>query len=62
VPGVPVLSPPGLPEPLESVHVLIPGPYAPSVQLKPVGTDWPTVYVPPEAGEAIAAVGAAATV
>jgi hypothetical protein len=53
---LPPLAPP------ESTQELIPGPLAPSAQLKLVGTDWPTAYVPPEAGEEIAADGAPPTV
>ena len=39
----------------------MPGPSAPSLQLKRVGTDCPTVYTPPALGDAILAVGGAAT-
>jgi hypothetical protein len=39
---VEVMSEPGLDERLESRHVEMPGPPVPSVQLKLVGTDWPT--------------------
>src|SRR5580658_3338036 len=48
---------PGLVAPLLSVHVEIPVPPAPSVQLNTVVTPWPIEYVPPLAGELIEAVG-----
>jgi hypothetical protein len=44
------------------VHEPIPGPLAPSEHEKLVGTTWPTLYVPPDAGELIDADGAPATV
>jgi hypothetical protein len=59
---VEVSSRPGETEPLESLHVLIPGPFVPSVHEKLVATGCPTEYVPPDAGEVIDACGAAATV
>jgi hypothetical protein len=52
---------PGLVDPLLSLHEEIPGPLAPSVHEKLVDTLSPTVYLPPEFGEMIEAVGFPAT-
>ena len=57
-----MFSSPGLVWLFESWHTEIPGPPAPSVQPKAVGTLWLSMYVPPEAGDEIDAVGGAATV
>jgi hypothetical protein len=51
--------PDGRDDPLLSVHEASPGAAAASAQAKLVGTDCPTVYTPPEAGETIDALGAA---
>ncbi len=44
--------------PFESAQDTKPGPYVPSAQENDVDTDWPTAYVPPDAGETISADGA----
>ena len=44
--------------PSESLHDASPGPPEPSLQPNVVLTDWPRMYVPPEAGAEIDAVGA----
>ena len=62
LPTVLVSSVPGELELFESRQVAIPGPDAPSEQVKCVATLCLTAYVPPDAGELIAAVGAAAAV
>lgn len=46
--------------PLLSSHDTSPGPFVPSLHENEVGTDCPTVYVPPDAGDEIDADGAVA--
>jgi hypothetical protein len=47
--------------PFWSVHEEIPGPDAPSAQLKLEATDWPRAYTAPPAGTAVEVVGGEAT-
>ena len=59
---VEVSSRPGEPDPPASLQLLIPVPDALSAHEKLLATTCPTAYTPPDAGELIDAVGAAAGV